>query len=257
MQWIKSAGRCPTQSADYQSDYYPESRFGGYTDVDGTICFYTRVNSLITPSTVLLDFGCGRGAYVDDPVRLRRELRIFNGRVKLTIGLDVDESAGANPFIGDFRLLKPGRPWPVDSNSIDVLIADSVLEHHPDPKEFFSESKRVLKQGAYICIRTTNALSYVGLAARIIPNRYHTRVLRRAQSSRREEDIFPTLYRCNSIRRLRRMLADFGFENVCYGYESEPHYLSISRLAFMLGVIHQRYSPRFMKLALFAFGRSL
>jgi SAM-dependent methyltransferase len=257
MQRMKESKRHTSRAADYQSDYYPESRFGGFTDVDGTVCFYTRVNSLIMPSMVLVDFGCGRGAYADDPVRLRRELRIFRRRVLLTIGLDVDESARTNPFIEDFRLLQPGHPWPVEDSSVDMVIADSVLEHLPNPADFFSESKRVLKQGAYLCIRTTNLLSYVGLSSLIIPNRYHRRVLQGVQNARREEDIFPTLYRCNTVFRLRKMLSNFGFEHACYGYESEPRYLAFSRVAFKLGVLHQRYSPRLLKPALFAFGRSV
>src|SRR5438093_943558 len=46
---------------DYKSLYYPESRFGGFTGVDGTLAFYIRVNSLIDSSSVVLDVGCGRG----------------------------------------------------------------------------------------------------------------------------------------------------------------------------------------------------
>ena len=30
--------------------FYPESRFGGFTDIDGTIAFYTRVHSQLTPA---------------------------------------------------------------------------------------------------------------------------------------------------------------------------------------------------------------
>ena len=44
--------------------FYPESRFGGFTDVDGTIAFYARVHSQLTPSSVVLDVGCGRGGAV-------------------------------------------------------------------------------------------------------------------------------------------------------------------------------------------------
>lgn len=46
---------------DYMGLYYPESRFGGFTDVDGTVAFYTRVQSLVEAGSVVLDVGCGRG----------------------------------------------------------------------------------------------------------------------------------------------------------------------------------------------------
>ena len=41
----------------------------------------------------VLDYGCGAGGYGDDPVALRRDLRVFRGKVKKVIGLDVDPSA--------------------------------------------------------------------------------------------------------------------------------------------------------------------
>lgn len=86
--------------------FYPESRFGDFTDIDGTIVFYTRVNSLIKPSFIVVDFGCGRGSYKDDPVVIRRQLRILKGKVYKVIGLDIDPAAVENPFIDEFYLLK-------------------------------------------------------------------------------------------------------------------------------------------------------
>ncbi|MBE0698497.1 MAG: SAM-dependent methyltransferase, partial [Anaerolineaceae bacterium] len=68
--------------------FYPESKFGGFTRIDGTIAFYTRVQALIDTDCVVIDFGCGRGAYADDPVSHRRSLRIFQGKARRVIGLD-------------------------------------------------------------------------------------------------------------------------------------------------------------------------
>ncbi|MDA3924611.1 MAG: hypothetical protein PF904_07930 [Kiritimatiellae bacterium] len=59
--------------------FYPESKFGGFTDIDGTITFFNRVNALIKPSFVVLDVGCGRGAYSEDPVSLRKKPENFQG----------------------------------------------------------------------------------------------------------------------------------------------------------------------------------
>ena len=49
------------KTMDYMSIYYPESKFGGFTDIDGTMGSYTRTSSLIRSSSVVLDVGCGRG----------------------------------------------------------------------------------------------------------------------------------------------------------------------------------------------------
>src|SRR5947208_7733071 len=95
-----------------QNIFYPESQFGGFTDIDGTIAFYTRVNALLKPSYVVVDIGCGRGGYFDDPADMRRKLRILKGKTQKVIGIDVDEAARDNPFIDEFRRLESDA-WPV------------------------------------------------------------------------------------------------------------------------------------------------
>jgi SAM-dependent methyltransferase len=239
----------------FQEAHYPETRFGGFTDVDGTIAFYTRVNALLRPESVVVDFGCGRGAHSDDPVGYRRELRNLSGRAKRVIGIDVDHAAAANPFVDEFRFLESDK-WPLDNRTTDLVFSDCVLEHLPDPSGFFSEARRVLRPGGLLCLRTTNLWSYVGIASKLIPNRAHAKVLSHVQDRRKGEDVFPALYRCNSISRIRRELRVHGFDGVVYGHEAEPSYLSFSRLAFALGVIHQKIAPSIFAPTIFAFARS-
>ncbi len=234
--------------------WYPETSFGGFTHVDGTIAFYTRVNGLLRSESVVLDLGCGRGAGAEDPVLWRRELRDLRGDRRRVIGVDLDPEALTNPTIDEFRLMET-QELPLPDELVDVCIADVVLEHVHDIDGFFSEVVRVLKPGGYVCIRTPNVWSYMGIASRAIPNRLHTRVLGRIQPDRQEEDVFPTVYRCNSIRRLRRALDRHAFEGVVIAHESEPAYLSFSGLLYALAVFHQRHAPRAVRRTLLAFGR--
>jgi len=134
---------------DFKHLFYPESRFGGFTDIDGTIIFYTRVNSLLEPHYVVVDFGCGRGAHRDDPVVIRRELKILKGKVQKVIGLDIDPVAEENPYIDEFYLLK-GDVWPLQDDSVDLCISDAVLEHLERPESFFAECARVLRRGVSV-----------------------------------------------------------------------------------------------------------
>lgn len=235
--------------------FYPEARFGGFTDCDGTIRFYSRVNTLLSNCSqgTLLDVGCGRAKYVDDVVTARRELRIMKGKCARVVGIDVDPAAGSNPFLDEFYLLQSDR-WPLDNNSVDLCLADYVIEHISSADAFFSECRRVIRPTGYLCIRTANIRSYVGLAARLVPNRHHAAVLHRAQESRKAEDVFPTVYGCNTIGKLRGMLDRYGFDAVVYGTESEPVYLAFSPLAYWLGVLHQKYAPSALKSGIFAFG---
>ena len=235
--------------------FYPESRFGGFSDLDGTIAFYARVQALLTPESVVLDFGCGRGAYRDDAVAPRRDLRTFKGKARKVIGLDVDPGAEGNPFLDEFHLLS-GDPWPVADASVDLCVTDNVMEHVERPEFFFAEAQRVLVEGGFICIRTPNAWNYVAIVSKLIPNRAHAKILARVEEKKKkEQDIFPTFYRCNTISKLRGALGHAGFRHVVYGYDAEPNYLAFSKLSYGLGVLYQKLCPAFLGSSLFAFGQ--
>ena len=242
---------------NYKSVYYPETNFGGFTDIDGTVAFYLRVNSLVDPhSSNVLDVGCGRGTYAEDIVTTRRELRVFKGKkAKKVVGIDVSETAKENPFLDEFHLVQEQGYWPLEDESIDICLCDWVLEHVKDPELFFSECRRVIKRGGYLCIRTTNMMSYVGLFSRLVPNRFHALVLSKVQEKRKEEEVHPTYYNCNTIRKINHMMCKYGFANHVYGYEAEPSYLSFSRFFYWLGVVHQRFAPQGIKPTIFAFGK--
>jgi SAM-dependent methyltransferase len=239
-------------TATWQERFFPESRFGGFTDIDGTIAFYTRVHELLPPRGTALDIGCGRGAQAADPVRIRRELRTLGRSAGRVIGIDVDPAAAANPLLNEFRLIETP-VWPIESATIDVAVADWVVEHVSDPGVFFAETFRVLRPGGCLCLRTANARSLVGLAARLIPNRLHARVLQVAQHGRKAQDVFPTVYRCNTRKLLHAALQRAGFQAVTYGYEGEPQYHNFSGLAYAFGVAYQRWAPKAVRSALFGF----
>jgi len=242
---------------DYKTAFYPETRFGGFTDVDGTVHFYARAQALLTPESTVLDVGCGRGSHAEDTVRFRRDLCVFKGKAAKVIGIDVDPAGRENPIIDEFRMIEDVHRWPVEDASVDLLVADTVVEHVEDTESFFRECRRVLKVGGHLAIRTPNVMSYIGLASTLVPNRLHAKVLKRAQEGRQERDVFPTLYRCNTRWRLRSALRRHGFDGCAYGYEAEPSYFNFSRLLYFLGVLHQKLAPNIFKVGLLAFGRKL
>jgi len=241
----------------FMNDFYPESEFGGFTNIDGTISFYMRVNALLKPSSVVLDIGCGRGAYGEDRILIRRNLRILKGKVKKVIGVDADKVAATNPFIDEFHLID-NDSLPLEDASVDCCVCDYVLEHIEKPDSFFAEIHRVLKSGGYLCVRTPNIYGYPYILSKLVPNKYHNRITSKVQGGgRKEQDVFPTYYRCNKLSKMKSILNKYGFQHAVYRYEAEPAYLSFSRYAYRLGVWYQRFSPEFLKTILFAFARKI
>ena len=235
--------------------YYPESKFGGFSTVDGTIAFYNRVNALLKDNYTVLDFGCGRGEYQEDPVIYRRTLHIIKGKVKKVIGVDVDPVAASNPYLDEFRILND-LTWPLQNNEVDLCVCDWVIEHIKDPSVFFSEAHRVIRPGGFLCIRTTNIWGYVGILSTLIPNKWHVKILSFMRTERKEKDIFPTYNACNTIWKLRRMLHKYGFDHAVYTHQPEPSYFKLSGLLYSLGRFYQRFFPSFMYSKIFAFAQN-
>ncbi len=238
--------------------HYPESLAGGFSRVDGTIAFYGRLRALLEPGQLVIDLGAGRGGeHVDDSIPYRRKLRDLRGDGRHVIGLDVDEAVLVNAFIDEAKVISPEAPLPVHSNSVDVIVSDYVLEHVENPDFFVAEVFRVLKPGGWFCARTPNLFSYVGIAVNLIPNRLHTRLLRRVQAGRKEIDVFPTRYRMNSFIALHRLFPRDRWASATYSIDSEPVYVGESSIAWAAVRLLQAFTPRAFRTNLLVFERKL
>lgn len=220
---------------------FPEVGAGGFTRVDGTVQ-YNRVNALLRPEMVVLDFGAGRGAgLVDNRCAYRRSLQMLRGKVARVIGIDVDPAVCTNPGLDEAIVLGAKDPLPLADASIDLVLADYVFEHIEDPHRCARELERVLKPGGWICARTPNRWNYVAVAARLVPERLHAGVLRRVQPERKQEDVFPAFYRMNDRRALRRLFPAPRWRHYSYCISAEPAYVPrrawLWRLALFLDAL--------------------
>jgi SAM-dependent methyltransferase len=210
---------------------YPETQVGGFSRVDGGIEFYSRVRALLTPESRVLDFGAGRGRAAEDPVAYRRGLRALRGSVAEVVGVDIDEAVMSNPMVDRAVVVNNSRELPFETESFDLIVADWVFEHLDDPVEVGRELWRILKPGGWICARTPNRWGTTSIGARIVPNRFHVAALRRVQPMRKSFDVFPTRYRLNTPKQLRRAFPPAQFDHFTYTYESHPAYAGGSYIA--------------------------
>jgi ubiquinone/menaquinone biosynthesis C-methylase UbiE len=245
-------------SKNYAQFFYPEIKIGGFSNIDGSIIFYNRVNALLNSNSVVLDLGCGRGANVcDDPVSYRRYLRNFRGRCSKVIGVDIDSEASSNPSIDEFRLMKDNS-FPIESGTVDVCVSDYVLEHIQDIDTYFAEIRRVLKPKGYICIRTTNLVSYTGIASSLVMNKYHPNVVAFVQGKdRKKNDVFPTVYACNTITKIRKKLKQNNFDYIVFGHDADPSYANFSMIIYFICIIYQKILPKCFGNIIMAFGQRI
>src|SRR3954452_7997261 len=89
-------------------DYYPEINAGGFSRVDSTVDFYTRINALLDHGMTVMDYGAGRGRAAEDPVPFRRRLTTLKGKVRKVVGADVDPVVLTNPLVDEAVVIVPG-----------------------------------------------------------------------------------------------------------------------------------------------------
>jgi SAM-dependent methyltransferase len=229
---------------------FREANVSGFPHIDQEVAFFTQVAALLRPTDVVLDFGAGRGGFFhDEPSLFRRWIQNFKGRCAHVDGCDVDPVVLENPTLDAARQLEPGAPLPYEDERFDLIVSRYVFEHLPDPEWAARELLRVTKPGGWICVMTPNKWGYVALAARLAPNKLHARLLRGVQPHRKEEDVFPTVYRLNRPSHIRR---HFGHAADLYHYSTSavPSYHFGSLLLFRFFLLVHRVLPPFFDLGL-------
>lgn len=187
---------------------FPETAAGGYRRHDSRTVFYTRVQALMPDDEAeVLDLGAGSGSWWDRlPIWQRCLCNLRGGPWRVVWGADADPAVLGNRTVDRARLIENG-VLPFDGESLDMVVAYAVLEHVAEPEKFAAEVRRVLKPGGWFCAWTPNRWGYVGIGARLVPSRWHARLLTKINphDKRAEADVFPTVYRMNTRGAIRRL----------------------------------------------------
>jgi SAM-dependent methyltransferase len=197
--------------------------------------FYdTRYRELIQkhlrPGQRLLDAGCGR---------YMRFCREFSDTAEV-VGIDLDSVIETDNQRAPFGIRGDLSRLPFPSEHFDMVISRSVVEHLEDPGKVFREFYRVLRPGGKVVIVTPNKYDYVSLIAAMTPYRVHRALVSKIFRVP-EDDVFPTLYRANSLSALRRKLTSAGFVvRELDTVNHYPAYLMFSPVLFRLGVAYER-----------------
>lgn len=203
---------------------HPERGVAGFTKLDGTVLFYNFVKAAIcqTDAKRVLDFGAGRGGPLHTPIKWRRELQDLRQFGAEVWAADVDPVVRDHPASDHQVILEFGKPLPFGDAFFDVIVSDFTFEHIDGPELVARELLRILKPGGFICARTANKHGYIKLAASLVPNKHHVKALERIQPDREERDVFPTVYKMNSVSQVRALFP--GATVSWYRDNAEPAY---------------------------------
>jgi SAM-dependent methyltransferase len=229
---------------------YPEANVTGFSHIDQEVAFFVQVAALLRPDHVVLDFGAGRGEFMEtDPSAYRRSLQSFRGRCAHVDGCDPDCAVLDNPTLDSAAIIKIGEDLPYEDDRFDLIVSRYVFEHIEDPAWAAREMLRVLKPGGWICAMTPNKWGYVALASRLVPNSLHRTALARIHPGRKSEDVFPTAYKLNrpsAVRRYFGQLADV----YCYSTSAVPSYHFGNFAVFKALQFIHRFTPPMLDVGL-------
>jgi len=152
------------------------------------------------------------------------------------VGIDIDPAVKNNPFCNETYICDLSKPLPFDDSSFDIIHCRWVIEHLEYPEKTFHEFHRVLKPGGKVLCLTPNLFHYAMIAARITPYWFH-----RWWKHEEDGEAFPTYYRANSPRSLRRLCTVAGFKvQRLELMEVSPYYLIRHWPLFLCGVLYER-----------------
>ncbi len=193
------------------------------------------VEALLTPTSAVLDIGCGRTA---------PNLAKLKGRAGKLTGIDVIPFTIDDP---DMTLLTRdvGAMEGIADGSIDIAYSRAVMEHLTDPDAAYREIARVLKPGGRYLFITPSIFDYGSIIAALVPNKFHGKIVNLTEG-RAEEDVFPTVYATNRIGLIRRQAAAAGLKVHDARYVGQyPNYFVFNRALFWLGSMYQKTIERF------------
>ena len=202
--------------------------------------FRQRILDAMAPAMTVLDIGAGAGLVAQ---------MNFRGKCAHIAGIDLDERVVDNDYLDEGKVGgAESLPW--EDSRFDLVFSDNVLEHLANPEAVFAEVARVLKPGGRFLVKTPNKFHYVPLIASLTPHFFHRYY--NSLRGRPSADTFPTLYRANTPRDVRRLAVSSGLEVKSVDLiESRPEYLRLSAPTYLLGWVWERLVNRIQMLSRF------
>ena len=184
------------------------------------------VRNYIKRDSVLLDVGCGRG----------KETAIcYKNEVNLAIGIDLSDKIKFNETI-HLPIVADACKLPLGDSSVDLVISQELIEHLEYPEKLFSEVSRILKANGVFVFATPNLLSWKSLISLVTPHSLHIKLNKQLHGVK-AEDVFPTYYRMNRIRKIQKVMPKYNMKlDRLIMWEGTPKTLTFNSIATYIDI---------------------
>jgi len=153
-----------------------------------------------------LDAGCGRHSL---PEWRMGDMASIEAAGTTIIGCDLDLAALHDRQSDDAVCLSTLDALPYRSESFSLVSSNMVFEHLAHPELSVAELVRVTRPGGRIIVHTVNRRYYTALLARATPHAFHEWIVEKVEG-RAAKDVYPTLYRANTVADLAGLFARQG-----------------------------------------------
>ncbi len=180
--------------------------FGYFTPDD---YYEALLAKLINPGCLWADVGCGRDLFASNPALAA----VLAQRCRVLFGVDPDDNIKDNPYLtesfqGTIEACGPARQF-------DVITLRMVAEHITDPQRVVAKLGELARPGGLVIVYTPNKRSPMSVGTALLPFRLH-QPLKSLLWATESPDTFPTVYRLNTRRDLRRDFSNAGFVEVLF-----------------------------------------
>jgi ubiquinone/menaquinone biosynthesis C-methylase UbiE len=181
-----------------------------------------RFYSEIPMNGIVLEGACGKISKI-------RECNLDNSNIKTLVGVDLlFDSVKQNKDL-DFKIVADLENLPFKENYFNVVSLPHVLEHLQNPEKVFKEVNHVLKKRGFLLAITKNIYNPLMAVNKFLPIKFRYWVKKNIlKSPGKSLDTFPAPYRCNSSKKIRKVLTNIGFEKVEIWYFGWPLFLTPS-----------------------------
>jgi ubiquinone/menaquinone biosynthesis C-methylase UbiE len=172
--------------------------------------FYLRMlQQHFQPGMRWLDAGCGH-SFIPDWLRDSKSIeQKFLDEANVIVGADIDVPSLTAPSRMQ-RVACHLEKLAFQNETFDLVSCNMVIEHLLVPEKVFAEFFRVLRTGGLVLILTPNIYHWTSIVSMLTPVSFHRQILKRLWH-REPADVFPTFYRCNTARRIKKLLGTSGF----------------------------------------------